>query len=322
MNRDMKRNVVWITVGLVVASLVIAGGIFRRSGIFSGRGPLSSAGGVEIDEERSYSLSGVNRIESFSTSTDIRFKEGSGTNVRFHLHGSIRTTNKERVTTLVERSTGSRLEVGAEPPRGLIAQISSNLVLDIYLPANYEGGVAIDTVSGDVELPLGSFGELAIDTTSGDVDASAASNPITAESIKVETTSGDIRLVAIVAGEARLDSTSGDIDFGGEVETLWADTTSGDITLEIDGDHDDLSIESTSGDVRLYLPESDSFNLDAKSTSGDIETDFPITVTGTSGSRRRDNSLAGSVGGGGVDVLIKTVSGEISIQYLSSGGAF
>ena len=322
MNNGTRRNVIWITVGLVVASLAIAGGIFGRSGIFSGRNLLGTTGGVEINEERSFSLSGVDRIEAFSTSTDIRFKPGSGSDIRFHLHGSIRTTNEDKVTKLVERSTGSRLEVGAEPPRGFLAQISSDLTLDVYLPATYDRGLRIDTVSGDVELPFGSFTELSIDTTSGDIEASATSDPITAESIAMETTSGDIEFVAIVDGEVRVDSTSGDIDFSGESETLIVDTTSGDISVRIRGAHEDLSIESTSGDVRLSLPESDGFDLDAKSTSGDIKSDFPVTISGTTGSRRRDHSLSGSVAGGGADIVVKTVSGEISILQLSSGTSF
>jgi hypothetical protein len=62
--------------------------------------------------------------------------------------------------------------------------------------------------------------------------------------------------------------------------------------------------------VTVNVPASQGFDLDATSSSGGIDVDVPITVSGTIGKR----AVRGSARGGGPLVHVRTTSGGISIH--------
>ncbi len=291
MNNSRSRLIILGAAAVALISLVAAGVILGTSGIFTSKSILAAAGSVPIDQEKTYAVSSVNSIRAFSTSTDIQFHESGGNEIRFHLHGTSRSSNEDRVTKLVERSSGRNLEVGAEPPRGVLRSFSSDLTLDVYLPRSYSGDLAMHSVSGDINLPFGGFGDLTMKTTSGEIDASGVSG----ESLDVDTTSGDIEIS------------------NASFEELTAKSTSGDVTTMVSDLTGDLEIVSTSGDVELSLPKGEDFDLSVKSTSGDISCDFSITVQGSTGGPG-NKRLEGVVGDGGPDVSIRTVSGDVDIR--------
>jgi hypothetical protein len=70
------------------------------------------------------------------------------------------------------------------------------------------------------------------------------------------------------------------------------------------------SIHSSSGGVTLRLPPDAAFDLDARTSSGGINSAHPITM---SGSIDR-NHLQGKVRGGGAPVEVRSSSGGIRIQ--------
>jgi DUF4097 and DUF4098 domain-containing protein YvlB len=88
-----------------------------------------------------------------------------------------------------------------------------------------------------------------------------------------------------------------------------------------------VNIADSNGTVNLVLPEQVGFSVQASTTNGGVDTDFPLTiqnVTRTGGdrlatlssNRNRESykSLNGTVGGGGPQVQIATTNGDISIH--------
>jgi DUF4097 and DUF4098 domain-containing protein YvlB len=71
-----------------------------------------------------------------------------------------------------------------------------------------------------------------------------------------------------------------------------------------------IDLEDRNGSVKLTLPEHASFSVQAGTTNGDVDTDFPLT---TSGSESR-KSLSGTVGAGGPLVHITTTNGDLSVD--------
>jgi hypothetical protein len=69
-------------------------------------------------------------------------------------------------------------------------------------------------------------------------------------------------------------------------------------------------VHSSSGSVTLRLPPDAAFDLDARVSSGKIETAHPLSIKGTVDKR----SLQGQVRGGGPLVSVRTSSGGIRIQ--------
>jgi DUF4097 and DUF4098 domain-containing protein YvlB len=74
-----------------------------------------------------------------------------------------------------------------------------------------------------------------------------------------------------------------------------------------------MTIDVTSGKVRLYVDADAAFDLKAKVTSGDIDTDMDITVSGPLSDKAASDVITGKAGGGGSLISITTTSGDIGI---------
>jgi DUF4097 and DUF4098 domain-containing protein YvlB len=106
-------------------------------------------------------------------------------------------------------------------------------------------------------------------------------------------------------------TTNGDV----EVSTSeWASarTTNGGVRVSMGNAKwsGDLEVKTTNGSVDVTLPASAEFKVDAATTNGGIQTDFPITVQGRFGPK----SLTGTVGGGGRELDVKTTNGGIALK--------
>jgi len=73
---------------------------------------------------------------------------------------------------------------------------------------------------------------------------------------------------------------------------------------------DGVDFHTVNGGITLELPASFSAEVRASTVNGDIETDFPLTVTGRFGPRH----LRGTVGTGGRDLDLNTVNGSIRLR--------
>jgi DUF4097 and DUF4098 domain-containing protein YvlB len=183
----------------------------------------------------------------------------------------------------------------------------------------------LEAVSGDVTA-TGSQGEIEATSVSGDVDVSDGSRTVSAESVsgnahvarvigdlRTETVSGSLR-VENVSGNVEASSVSGDIRLIGiQSKDVRTETVSGNITyagsIEPSGRY---SLESHSGTLRLDIPRGAGAQFSVETFSGDLSTDFPITVT--RGGLRRDGRVEFTVGDGRARVTAQTFSGRIVIN--------
>ena len=75
----------------------------------------------------------------------------------------------------------------------------------------------------------------------------------------------------------------------------------------------DAAFKTVNGSITLTLPSSTAAAVRAETVNGDIETDFPLTVTGKFNRRR----LNGTIGGGGRSLQMETVNGSIRLRKSS-----
>jgi len=149
-----------------------------------------------------------------------------------------------------------------------------------------EGTLSVDTGSGSVEVTAFRGDELSLDTGSGQVSGSE----LNARSIHVDTGSGDIELTAVTCPELALE------------------TGSGSISTEVRGPVRDLALETGSGDISVRAPASLAGDVEIETSSGEIETDFPIQVT-----RHARDHMVGRIGEGVGRVAIETGSGDVKL---------
>ena len=130
-----------------------------------------------------------------------------------------------------------------------------------------------------------------------------------------------------ITGDVEVNAIEGDIIITGVTGSVIASTVDGDIEAELlrhSGDTP-LSFSSVDGDVDVTVPASLKANVQLRSTDGVIYTDFDIAMSSVTPNERNADlfmvgggvgqSVNGTVNGGGRDVSITTVDGNI---YFSS----
>jgi DUF4097 and DUF4098 domain-containing protein YvlB len=174
------------------------------------------------------------------------------------------------------------------------------------------GSLAIGATGAMVHAGTGS-GSIVIDGAKDRVEASTGSGSIRlrqiAGSAKASSGSGSIELEQTAKGAVDLNTASGQIRVRGTNGPLTAGTASGGI--DITGKPEaNWSLSSSSGSISLSLPTGTAFTLDARTTSGGLDIDHPLTISSIHG---RHREVHGAVNGGGPTVSVETTSGSIRI---------
>ncbi len=138
--------------------------------------------------------------------------------------------------------------------------------LEIQIPKGYQGALSIDTQSGTIKVEGVKADALALAIDSGAGDIEFSG---TVQSLQLTSTSGDIEVKGgIVLEQMSLQTSSGDIALGqGEIGQLTAQSTSGDMEIS-QLSAQQAKIATTSGDIAFS---GTATHLQANSTSGEIE---------------------------------------------------
>jgi len=208
----------------------------------------------------------------------------------------------------------------------------------IYVPTETEvranigsGAIEVNDVQGPVNLQTGSgrigahriHGDAETKTGSGSIELMDIGSRATAETgsggIELSHISGDIHATT-GSGSIRMDRTpsrivthtgSGTINISGAGNDLRASSGSG--SIHIDGNPTPSSywdIHASSGSVTLTVPSDAGFRVHARSGSGSIETDLPVTMEEQTGR----HEMRGRIGNGSASVDLQTGSGSIHIR--------
>jgi len=198
----------------------------------------------------------------------------------------------------------------------------------------------------DISVPVGTRvimhstdGELHAHGTKGDIDARSVSGDVIVDDVvrsaTLESVSGNVQARG-VAGDVRARSVSGDVDL---------DQVSGDVTLSSVSGHGFVTssksravrMETVSGDlsyagafdaagtydfrshsanIELHLPTDAGALLSIDTFSGDVQTDFPLTIQPRSDEARgpEHHHIETTLGHGGAHVTVSTFSGDVEIR--------
>ena len=196
-----------------------------------------------INESVALDLSSLKELKVSSLSTDVVVYRTDSEYATFYLRGY--GCDQHLINY---RSSGIE-NVYIEYPvtRQWFSGFGNDLVLEAYIPYEYDKKISIDSVSGDVYLDSLDQDECVISSISGDVEVS----DIYCDDSSIKTVSGDI------------DVYSGSFDL--------IKTTSGDVDLVDVLIDDDSRIETVSGDVEVSVNENSSFDVIFNSISGDLD---------------------------------------------------
>ena len=174
------------------------------------------------------------------------------------------------------------------------------------------GSVEVESGSGDVEFEeVGA--DARVDSASGDVQLGNVGG-----AARINTASGDVTMKA-VGGEAKINSASGDViirEVGGE---LSVNSASGDVIVReargsvrvstASGDQNigsvvtgQVELKSASGDLKVGVAEGSTLWVDARSRSGEVRSELPVSELPPEGE------------GPTVEVRANTMSGDVTVS--------
>ncbi len=156
------------------------------------------------------------------------------------------------------------------------------------------GDVKIDAASGDIELGTVG-GDLRVNTASGDAQISSVGG-----AAKVNSASGDV-IVREARGTLDVNSASGDVIVGQAASSVSVNTASGDQQIQRAGGGK-VTLKSASGDLGIGIPEGSTLWVDARSRSGEVRSELPVSDAPPEG------------GGPHVELRANTMSGDITVS--------
>ena len=257
-------------------------------------------------------------LDLSNVSGDIEIRGGPGDEIEI-------AAQKDGDPSLVDievSQTADRVRVETRYKKG--ADGGASVDFTVTVPAGTT--VSARSVSGDVGLH-DVTGEIRAESVSGDVTVANAGNLLLAKSV-----SGDVTIQSATSQkEPEISSVSGDVLVSGlSARGVTVNSVSGDVVLT-DTDCERASVESMSGAIRyggniaprgryefqshsgnveLQIANEIGFELAAKTFSGSIESDFPITPNAGG---RGDGDVRGVYGDGSALVQASTFSGNVSI---------
>lgn len=174
------------------------------------------------------------------------------------------------------------------------------------------GSLTIGTIGADVQARAGS-GSIRIDGVGGNLQAKTGSGSIDARTVRgaiiASAGSGRIDVEQTGEGDVSINSGSGGVRVRGVRGGLSVSTSSGSIRAQGEILRN-WTLEASSGGIEVELPADASFELDASTGSGSIDSERSVAVSG----RISKRSLRGAVGSGGPRLEIETSSGSIVIR--------
>jgi hypothetical protein len=152
------------------------------------------------------------------------------------------------------------------------------------------------TVSGNLEIADGEAEDLSVGSISGNIIVTK----LKARDIGAQTVSGSVRLSDIESERAAVRSVSGDIEYAGRFARNGR-----------------YQLQSHSGDVRIAPSDDRGFAVDATTFSGDVRSDYPLTLQSVPDNAmapgRRSRSIRGTFGDAGATLTLQSFSGDIVI---------
>lgn len=216
-----------------------------------------------VDEEKNISIENVNSIVIGSEFIDVKIFAVDRADILVKYYGEMKSDVVPKLNII---KVAKRVLINLENPNSYYTVKESDVVLEIFVPKEYENDISATT------------------------------------------TSADIKVDEILAKEIKLASVSGDVEVEKCVGSYDIRTTSGDVDLDIEEDGGDIKIEAVSGDVSIKLYYEPNYKIKAKTTSGDVKSNFYIPV------EIDKSNFDFQIGDGRYQMNIETISGDIKIN--------
>ncbi len=278
--------------GALILGVVFGIGMFVRSMMGRGRAALTNFG-QQFDTD----FLGADRLHGTpweyvtplaaqrtlwlrNINGSITVTRADGQKVEIHAERTFKRSPADSVQIVTSESKGGLTVCAIWPGRSSTCGPDGHFTSQGHMAGN-DAAVVFD-----VRLPPGV--RIDASTINGDVSVDGASAPA-----QVATVNGDVT-VETANGPASAATVNGDAH----------------ATMHGFAEPGDVKVTTVHGDAQVDLPGGIDAVVDGHTVAGDISTDFPLTVTGKFAS----HSLTGTLGKGGRQIRINTVTGDVDVR--------
>jgi DUF4097 and DUF4098 domain-containing protein YvlB len=257
-----------------------------------------------VNEEKLEDIKGIKTIDVETPFVDVNIIPEEREDIKIHYNGYLEATY---IPELKTKKSGDILYIMAKGDNLNSSRVySTDLKLNIYIPIAFKDNIEIVTSSGDINVSKLKLSNLKLAASSGDIGI----HDLSVDNLSIETSSGEQIVKNVKSKNSNFLASSGDIEIYSFIGDTNVTTSSGEINMDYEKFNNSIDAAASSGDITIKLPSNSEFNLNANTSSGEIESSFPITVTG-----KQKNSLSGKVGNSVNAINITTSSGDISIKH-------
>lgn len=282
----------------LLAGLLLA--VAAAAGVEAQQNPDEFRWTGQITRGKSVEIKGVNG--------GIRATVSTGNQVEVLAHKRARRSNTTDVFIDVVNHDGNVTICAVYPPSAH-STASSSTTGTGYTSRNWRPSVPNATSSGPNECKPGGEGRMNVNNNDVSVEfevrlpegvrlvATTVNGAIDASSLKsdVEANTVNGRILVSTSGVASADTVNGSID----------------VSLGSAKWDQPLDFHTVNGGITVTLPKAVSADLHADTLNGEIDSDFPVSITS---SRHRGRRITGSIGTGGKELHLSTTNGAIRLR--------
>jgi serine/threonine protein kinase/DUF4097 and DUF4098 domain-containing protein YvlB len=211
---------------------------------------------------------------------------------------------------LVFKQNGDEISVTAQNPSSLNHRSFWNLFNQPNIKATYRITVPqkfdahVETLGGDIKTD-GIQGSVYAKTTGGELDFNDIGGKVDGNTLGGDVHAGNCSntlALHTTGGSIRIDAFSG--------PSVQANTLGGDVSSDFaTAPKSDCELHTMGGNVTANLPPSSVVTINAHTTGGSVTTDLPVQ----NGGKSHENSLMGTLNGGGPLLKLSTLGGNIDV---------
>lgn len=233
--------------------------------------------------------------------------EQSGNSVKIRARNLANSEDRIKVRYRIDvpyrTALTSKLNAGKQVITGIMGPVNA---------VTNKGDINAAYISGELDAHVES-GNLDLQVIGGYVNAFAGSGNVSGtrlpQGIRAETGDGDITLMVVGPSTAIVKEGKGRIDVAGARDRLAGSTDKGDLHVKAIP-HQDWQLRSASGDIRVELPPSAKFELEASTNTGELQFDRDDITRADA----RVLHFHQEINGGGKRIAVHTDSGRIAIR--------
>lgn len=171
--------------------------------------------------------------------------------------------------------------------------------------------LTLSEVKGKITLNGDIFGEAHMENLSGPVHLHTSVTDLQFGELPGDLTLNDDDLrITEAKGPVRVTTHSKNIDLTQIYGDTYVDDRDGNISIAPAGPYSiDAKNNSGKGDLEITLPPNASANVEGRTRNGDIQSDFPLTISG-----EESKTVTGRIGGGAAKITLSTDVGDVNIK--------